>query len=255
MFFEQKRFITAVMTVWLLGAAQAALGSLIITPASTGTGTEGSSSTFNLGSFTDTNSGPYNLTVTWGDGSANTQVNGVSQGSLSAQHNYGEEGTYSITVGISDSVTSGSAMLSANINDPSVMGTGASFSAFQGMQFSNVVVATFTDPAPAEPNTADPAGTIANHYSASIGWGDGTFTAGTITLSSGTFSVAGSHTYSAVGLFFPSITVLHESSQSALLSGGTVTVSSTPEPSDFLLFGSGIAGFAGIAWTRRRRRT
>jgi hypothetical protein len=253
MFFNRKTFIAVVMTVWLLGAAQTALGSLIITPASSVTGTEGSSSTFNLGSFTDTNPGPYNLTVAWGDGTPNTQVNGVSQGSLNAQHTYGEEGSYPITLGISDSVTSGSATTNATINDPSVMGTGAIFSALQGVAFSNVVVATFTDPAPAEPNAADPTGTIANHYSASIGWGDSTFSAGIITFSSGTFSVAGSHTYSAAGQFFPSITVNHESASAAVLNG-TVTVSSTPEPSALLLFGSGIAGLAGIAWKRPRRR-
>jgi hypothetical protein len=59
----------------------------------------------------------------------------------------------------------------------------------EGLLF-NGPVATFTDPAGGPPS----------NYVASINWGDGSpITAGTITLSGGTFTVSGSHTYSEEG--------------------------------------------------------
>jgi hypothetical protein len=59
-------------------------------------------------------------------------------------------------------------------------------------------VATFTDP-----NTS----ATANAYSASINWGDGTASPGTITGGSGSFNVAGNHTYSASGTYPVSVTI------------------------------------------------
>jgi hypothetical protein len=62
-------------------------------------------------------------------------------------------------------------------------------------------VATFTDPGGPEP-TSD--------YSASINWGDGSTTAGTITFSGGVFTVNGTHTYGEEGTFAITVTINHE---------------------------------------------
>ena len=42
-------------------------------------------------------------------------------------------------------------------------------------------------------------GTQAGEYLVSINWGDGTFSAGMVTLAAGVFTVAGSHAYSSEG--------------------------------------------------------
>ena len=59
-------------------------------------------------------------------------------------------------------------------------------------------VASFTD--------ADPAGALAD-YSATISWGDGTTSPGTVAASGSSFSVTGSHTFAASALGPQTITV------------------------------------------------
>src|SRR5256885_13963555 len=59
-----------------------------------------------------------------------------------------------------------------------------------GQLISNAVVATFDDS-----NTAN----VAADFTATIDWGDGTTSAGSVSGSGGTFSVAGTHTYAANG--------------------------------------------------------
>src|SRR5205823_5672686 len=66
------------------------------------------------------------------------------------------------------------AVSTATVADPPVAVTGVSFSATEGASFTGRTTATFTDPGGAEPNAADPGGTISSHYQAFISWGDGT---------------------------------------------------------------------------------
>src|SRR5207248_1375381 len=44
-------------------------------------------------------------------------------------------------------------------------------------------------------------GNVASDFTAIIDWGDGTTTAGTVTGGGGTFSVSGTHTYAARGIY------------------------------------------------------
>src|SRR5262249_26940382 len=68
------------------------------------------------------------------------------------------------------------------------------------------------DPAGPEPNPADPEGTIDDHYTAAITWGDGPITLGTITLGNdNVFTVTGTHTYAEEGNYTIGVTVHHES--------------------------------------------
>ena len=127
----------------------------------------------------------------------------------------------------------GAAAFQDNVAEVDVVATASSFTAVLNQPFSNQVVATFTDPAGAEPNSADPNGTIADHYTASIYWGDFSFpfTDGTITFSGGVFTVTGSHTYFFGGFGIPlttQVTINHEGSQVTVF--GTATVNSPSAP-------------------------
>src|SRR5262245_15233307 len=73
---------------------------------------------------------------------------------------------------------------------PTISATGRNLSLIEGAS-NSVVVATFTD--------TDPSPVA--RYNTSISWGDGTTTAGTVTLSGGSFSVSGTHTYADEGTF------------------------------------------------------
>jgi hypothetical protein len=65
-----------------------------------------------------------------------------------------------------------------------ITATGQAVTATEGQSFSGTV-ATFTDP---DTNAT------ASEYSATIDWGDGNTSTGTISGSGGSFSVSGSHT-------------------------------------------------------------
>ena len=98
--------------------------------------------------------------------------------------------------------------------------TPLNFGAVPGHAFSNVPVATFTDPGGAEPITG-------TNYLATINWDDGTPTSsGTITYANGVFTVAGSHTYTSNGTYSPQVSITHEALP-AVTATGTAVVSST----------------------------
>jgi hypothetical protein len=178
------------------------------------TGTEGTA--FNGGAissiatFTDAAgveaAGDYTASISWGDGttSAGTIVLPASGNTITVSapdHTYAEEGSYSVTVTVQhDGLAALSAGSSVTISDPSVVlnTTALSFNAREGTASSLQAVATFTDPAGAE-NVSE--------YAASINWGDGTTSLGTISFNGGTFTVLGSHSYSEEGTGNSPITV------------------------------------------------
>src|SRR5262249_40021483 len=89
-------------------------------------------------------------------------------------------------------------------------------SATEGIALNNAQVATFTDT-----NLSDTAGTFA----ATINWGDGTSSAGTITGTNGSFAVAGSHTYADEATSAAlSVTITDTANNTTLPLNGTVVV-------------------------------
>jgi hypothetical protein len=75
-------------------------------------------------------------------------------------------------------------------NDALTGHSGGTINATTNQSLNNVVVATFTDT-----DTI----TAAADLAATINWGDGATTAGTVTGSNGSFSVSGTHTYTSPG--------------------------------------------------------
>jgi hypothetical protein len=98
----------------------------------------------------------------------------------------------------------------ADLVSTAVNVTGPEFTAL-----NNVVVQTFTDT-----NSAD---TVAA-FNSSVNWGDGTISAGTITGSNGSFSVAGSHTYGDELLGTISTTTTRTADNSQAISDSSATI-------------------------------
>jgi photosystem II stability/assembly factor-like uncharacterized protein len=193
-----------------------------VTPPATQTSVEGASHSFGLGSFSDPDGGPWTVDINWGDGTSHTSFTASSPGSLSSKtHTYGEEGAYTVTITVTDTLIdkSDSKTFTINVSDPPVAAAGGfSFDANINTDTGPQPLATFTDPGGAEPNAFDPTPpTSAGHYSASIAWGDGT-SAGSITpltpsSPSQVFTVTGNHTYtieSPVSGFAVVTTIDHE---------------------------------------------
>lgn len=188
------------------GSATVGDAALTAGPPAVITGTEGSTASGTVGSFSDANPGAtvadFTATIHWGDGSSSAGVvSGPSGGpfTVSGSHLYVEEGSYTIAVTVTDAggstvALSGRATIAdAALASQCAMPTNTS-QAFAG------ATATFTDQS-STGNAAD--------FSASIDWGDGTSSAGVITGGPGNlpYTVSGSHTYASTGFFTVTTTI------------------------------------------------
>src|SRR5579871_6204615 len=203
----------------------------VVTAAGNQTATEAGSKSFTIGSFQDAGAGPDSGSINWGDGTTATSLGTVTPGTLSNQtHTYAEEGSYTVTITITDagSSQSGTGMFVVTVSDPNVAATGGlSFTAQEGALSTTQSVATFTDPGIAEANDG-------THYSASINWGDNTAaTTGTISFANGVFAVSGNHSYAEEGTYTLTVTINHETST-------TQTVTSTATVSDPAVMANGV---------------
>jgi hypothetical protein len=158
------------------------------------------------GAFNDpTANQTHTVVVSWGDGTANTTVNlptGMSSFAIPS-HTYEEESPAGAPYAIIVTVTNGDGFsglgtTSSAVTDAPLTMTSTAMSGRQNMLFSGIV-GTFTD--------ADPHGTPTD-YSATITWGDGHTSPGTVTGNgTGVLTVTGSNTYAATGSFTVTIQV------------------------------------------------
>jgi hypothetical protein len=188
-----------------------------------------------LATFTDTNtanvSGDFTATISWGDGttSAGTVTGSNGSFSVSASHTYTTAQTFTLGVTLTDD-SPGTATATANstaiVGTSSLIGTGTTITATEGTAFTGTV-GTFSDS-----NTAD----VASQFTATITWGDGSSSTGTVAGSNGAFTVTGSHTYSDEGTFVAAVSLTQKSGGSAKASanstaaaaeGDTLTASGT----------------------------
>ena len=162
-------------------------------------------------------------TIDWGDGTQPSPATvNPTTGELTGTHTYAEEGIYhaSFTYTNSDGGLE-TRPFDAKVQDAPLTATGTHVDAFAGGQF-NGTVATFTD--------ADPAGTPSD-YTATINWGDGSTSAGTIIdVPSGGFAVNGSHTYANVGTYTTSITIKDVGGSTATATSSANVIPPPPPP-------------------------
>ena len=197
--------------------------------------TEGVTFTGVVATFTDTTY-PTNTPddfiswIDWGDGTTTSGTVSGSPGSftVSGSHVYSEEGTQTATIELNDDTpdtASADATAIINIADAALTASGVTVAPIEGASFSGIV-AGFTD--------TDPNGAVAD-FNATIDWGDGTTTTGTISDNGrGGFNVTGTHTYAEQGT--NGITVAISD-----VGGSTVQVFSTAEVDDAPLSATAVA--------------
>jgi hypothetical protein len=174
------------------GATLTAVGSSV-------SATEGHGFTGQVATFSDTDTqaaSAYAATIHWGDGATSSgTVSQTAPGhyAVSASHTYAEAGSYSVAVKISDTDgTSATAAGAATVADASLSasGTGSSTSPVATTTTFTGQLASLTD--------HNPAGSPSD-LTATINWGDGTHSVGTVSGSGGSYTVSGTHSYAANG--------------------------------------------------------
>ncbi len=196
----------------------------------------------------------FTVTINWGDGTSSAgTVSANSSGSgfvVTGTHtyssasttdatslkapNFGEDDSFVVTVSIqntSDNSMATTASLATVTTTPaSLVATAVPVSATAGTAFTGTV-ATFTD--------ADGSGV--SNFTATISWGDGRTSQGTVaanTSGSG-FTVTGTHTYATAGTFTVLVNI-HDNDGDEAVSLGTATVATGPTASGLTTAGFGI---------------
>jgi hypothetical protein len=187
--------------------------------------------------FTDTNpfgvASDLSATVTWGDGQSSTGTVQASGGQFQVvatkPQAYVEAGNYAITVNIVS--VHGSTLTISNtavVADAPLTGSAISFTGIATIA-NSLQVAGFND--------TNPFGVLTD-FSATIAWGDGTTTGGTVTGTGVTNAVSGTHTYQTSGTFTFTVTI-HDAGGSNLVLTGTATITAAP---DVIATGSDVGG-------------
>lgn len=166
--------------------------------------------------------------IDWGDGSTSSGTVAAAQCDCEANvqvtgsHTYDARATsYAGSITLSDDGGSAKTVtFAAAITDAALTAGTAKSVTMTAAQASTATVASFTDAAGAQAAAAD--------FTASIKWGDGTTSNGTVSKTgSGAFDVSGTHTYTTAGTKSLTITVTDEEGQSVSMSA-TVTVPALP---------------------------
>jgi len=173
----------------------------------------------------DAASPPSNITIDWGDG--HTSSESASPCVITGTHTYSEDAQYTINVSYTfASGRPGQDTGSATVSDAQPGASAVNdFTLSAGATLSGVVA-----------NWSDPAPETLTSYNATIAWGDGTSSAGTIAGGSGGGTVSGSHTYVNGGRFTITVTFGDEGGGSTLahehanVSGCPHGPPSTPSP-------------------------
>ena len=142
----------------------------------------------------------HTASINWGDGTVTPGTVNQQAGTVSGTHPYADDGTYTVTVTVTDKDHStvvngqGSDTFKVTVNNvaPRVSAV-ADQNATEGSTLSLSPIATFTDVGQADTHTA------------SINWSDGSVTTSTVNQAAGT--VSGSHAYADEGTYTVTVTV------------------------------------------------
>jgi hypothetical protein len=173
----------------------------------------------------------YTASVWWGDGTiapATVQTDGHGGYWVVATHSYAEEGLHRFSVVVRDKGGASAFMEEGiSVSDAALHGQGGTISA-PGDTYSGPV-ATFTDDNPS-PELVD--------FSATINWGDGSSSTGSVALGGGNkLVVSGSHTWAADGSYPVDVYLFDVQSQASVCevaqAGSGNLVIGTPEYSTY----------------------
>jgi hypothetical protein len=174
------------------------------------------------------------VTIDWGDGTSSTS------NSFVATHAYPEERLYTGSVSYTDDCGPHVVPFDVKVQDAPLTATATAARATAAQAFTGPL-ATLSD---------GNSGAGVSDFSATVSWGDGQSSAGTISASGGQFTVTATHTYAAQGSYPTTVTIRDVGGASSTVHG-TATVSAGPSKplvasAKPVVKGSSQAGFAGL---------
>jgi hypothetical protein len=204
------------------GTVSAAEGDVLTPQGTTGTATPNQAFSGAVATFSDTDTanvaGDFTATVDWGDGTTTTGTVVGANGAFTVDgsHTYTTGGQFTVHVqGADDSPGTATFAATSTIAVRALTGQMVLTSATEGTALPNTTaVATFTDTVGSD---------MAGDFTATINWGDGVTTTGTVVGSAGSFTVEGGHTYRDEGGNPASVTLTHTADQVQGTASGTVS--------------------------------
>lgn len=146
--------------------------------------------------------GDFTANIDWGDGHSSTgTVTATGNGGflVLGNHTFAEEGGETITVTVNDNTNhTVSSAASVQVADAPLIATGVDHLSVPDLTVNNLQVAS----------VIDTGGTAGATYTATIDWGDGTTSAGTINVNGNTVNISGStSSYTVPGRYVLTVTV------------------------------------------------
>jgi hypothetical protein len=194
-----------------------------------------------VATFTDpttfATSGEYTATIDWGDGSSSpadgqpVTISGPIGGlfTVSGSHTYREEGPYTVRVHITDTDSTNAADVTSTATVLDAVLTASPACLANSLPTYNGPTATFTDAAGPSFGTLD-------DFSATINWGDGKITAGTVTGNNGgPYTVSGLHTYATTGYFTITTSIKDVGGATAMVSCKVLSFTFAPGGGSFVI--------------------
>ncbi len=194
-----------------------------------------------VASFTDPNpsdtASEFSATINWGNGDSTAgTVESVGSGAFivtavdPVSHNgftYTSVGTYNVTISVTGpNSTKFTAFTTATVADAPITATGLTLGLAPNLIYTfppfSGVVATFTD--------GNPSATLSN-FTATINWGDGTVSPGTISFDPtmlGVFDVSGTHQYPPSSTPYQAIITINSKGGATATAFTTITITDTP---------------------------
>ena len=164
--------------------------------------------------------GDYAATVHWGDGDSpgavgrRGAVNGSCVYVVRGDHIYVRAGSYPLSVTVAGTGEQGtSAASTATIREAAVRGEVLASSGVAGVPFGQEIAELHDD------NRFSTAG----DFAATIDWGDGSSSPGTVTGARGRYGVEGAHTYGVAGQYRVGVSVRH-GGRTIVLDSATISV-------------------------------
>ncbi|HEV8062257.1 MAG TPA: SBBP repeat-containing protein [Gemmataceae bacterium] len=160
----------------------------VLTPPANQAAGQGITTALALGSFSQTGvTGPWNVDVNWGDGTADTSFSASAPGSLGTQtHAFSAAGTDTVTVTIIDpNGITGSDTFSVSVHAPPVLTRPSNLSAGKGITTA-LALGSFSQPG------------VTGSWNVDVNWGDGTHDTVFSVSTQGSLGTQG-HTYAAAG--------------------------------------------------------